>query len=106
MSPVPQDLHGAARLVAAVGDLQPPLPATSLGVAAPLRQQLGTIDSGRRRCLAIARLIDRATLGWTLAARSHSAGSDALAGHRLERRDLSHHPCLGLERDPPYSAHR
>ena len=34
------------------------------------------------------------------------AGSEALAGCRLECRDVSHHPCLGLERDPPYSAHR
>src|SRR2546422_382171 len=32
MSPVPNDLHGAARLVATVGDLQPPLPATSLNL--------------------------------------------------------------------------
>jgi hypothetical protein len=28
----------------------------------------------------------------------------ALAGHRLERLDGTHHPCLGLDRDPPYSA--
>jgi DNA primase len=106
MSPVPKDFHGAARLVAAVGDLQPPLPATSLGVVAPIRQQLGTIDSRRRRYIAVARPIDRATLGRTLAARGNFAGSEVLAVGRLECRDVSHHPRLGLDRDPPYSAHR
>jgi len=72
---VPQDLHGAARLVAAIRDLQPPLPATSLGVVAPIRQYLGTIDSGRRRCIAVTRSIDGATLGRALAARRHSAAA-------------------------------
>jgi hypothetical protein len=33
-------------------------------------------------------------------------GGEALAGYRLECLDAPHHPCLGLERDTPYSAHR
>jgi DNA primase len=41
-----------------------------------------------------------------LAAHGNFGGSHVLAGCRLECRDISHHPCLGLERDPPYSAYR
>ncbi len=93
-------------MVTAVWDLQPVLPATSLGVVAPIRQRLGTIDSERRRCVPVARSIDGATLGRPLAAGGIPAGSEALAGCRLECRDVSHHRCLGLDRDPPYSAHR
>ncbi len=32
------------------------------------------------------------------------AGGEALAGYPLERLDFTHHPCLGLDGDPPYSA--
>ena len=31
------------------------------------------------------------------------AGNEALAGRRLECCDVAHHPCLGPDRDPPYS---
>jgi DNA primase len=77
-----------------------------VGLVAPIRHWLGTIDSRRRRCIAVARPINRATLGRTLAARSNPGDNEALAGRRLERRDVSHHPCLGLDRDSPYSASR
>jgi DNA primase len=43
-------------------------------------------------------------VGWTLAASGNPAGGDALAGYRLERLHSTHHPCLGLDCDPPYSA--
>jgi hypothetical protein len=43
-------------------------------------------------------------VGCTLAATGNRAGGAALAGDRLERLDFTHHPCLGLDRDPPYSA--
>jgi hypothetical protein len=43
-------------------------------------------------------------VGRTLAASGNLAGGEALAGYRLERLDFTHHPCLGLDRDPPYSA--
>jgi DNA primase len=66
---------------------------------------VGTIDSRRRRRIAITRSIDGAA-GRTHGESGNSAGHEVLAGSRLERRDISHHPCLGLERDSPYSAHR
>ena len=77
-----------------------------MGVAAPTEQQLGAIRSRRRRCIAIARPIYRETVGRTVAASGNPIGNQALAGHRLERRDGTHHPCLGLDRHPPYSAVR
>jgi DNA primase len=43
-------------------------------------------------------------VGRALAAIRNSAVSEALAGYRLQRLDLSHHSCLGLDCDPPYSA--
>ena len=43
-------------------------------------------------------------MGGTLAASGNLAGGKALAGYWLERLDFTHHPCLGLDRDPPYSA--
>ena len=43
VSSLPQDIYGAARLVAAVRALPSPLPATSLGAAAPSGWQLGAI---------------------------------------------------------------
>jgi DNA primase len=45
-------------------------------------------------------------LGRTLAASGNFAGSEVLAGCRLQCRNVSHHPRLGLDGDPPYSAHR
>ena len=94
----------AARLVAAVRPLQPPLPPKSLGVATPSQCQLGAIRSPRRQPVAIARSVYRATVGCTLAASGNPAGGAALADHRLESLDSTHHPYLGLDRDPPYSA--
>src|SRR5215831_18460481 len=90
MSSVPKDVHGAARLVAALRDLQPPLRATGMGAVAPIRQRVGAIDSGRRRRIAVTRSIDGAALGRTPSARGNAAGHEALAGSRLERRDVSH----------------
>src|SRR6266852_6109833 len=46
LSPMPKDIHCAARLVATIRDLQPPLPAKSMGVVAPIRQYLGAIWAG------------------------------------------------------------
>jgi DNA primase len=43
-------------------------------------------------------------VGWSFAVSGNSAGGKALADDRLERLDFTHHPCLGLDRDPPYSA--
>jgi DNA primase len=77
-----------------------------MGAVAPIRQRVGAIDSGRRRRIAVTRSIDGAALGRTLVESGNSAGHEVLAGSRLERHDISHHPCLGLERDSPYSAHR
>jgi DNA primase len=77
-----------------------------VGVVAPIGQHLGAICSGRRRRVAIAGPIDGAALGRTLTAFGNLVGGEALAGYQLEYLDSSHHPCLGLERDPPYSAHR
>jgi DNA primase len=75
-----------------------------MGVAAPSQWQLGAIRSRRRRPVAIARPVYRATVGWTLAASGNPAGGAALANDWLERLDFTYHPCLGLDRDPPYSA--
>jgi len=106
LSSMPKDIYGAARLVAAVRDLQPPLPAKSLGVVTPIGQYLGAIGSRNQKRVSIARPIDGATLGWTLVGSGNAVSGETLAGHRLECRDASHHPCLGLGRDPPYSANR
>jgi DNA primase len=43
-------------------------------------------------------------VGGTLEASGNPAGGEALAGYQLERLDFTHHPCLGLDCDPPYSA--
>jgi hypothetical protein len=81
-----------------------PLQPTSLGVATPSQCQLGAIRSPRRQPVAIARSVYRATVCCTLAASGNTAGGAALADHRLERLDSTHHPYLGLDRDPSYSA--
>jgi hypothetical protein len=104
LSCVPEDFHSAARLVAAVRTLQPPLPARRVGVAAEGGRQLGTICSRRRRRVSVARSVHRAAMGRTLGASGSRAGGETLAGYRLERLDSTHHPCLGLDCDPPYSA--
>jgi hypothetical protein len=75
-----------------------------MGTAAPAGWHLGALHSRRRRLVAITRCIYSEAVGWKLAASGNSVGDQALAGYRLERLDLTHHPCLGLERDPPYSA--
>jgi DNA primase len=43
-------------------------------------------------------------MGRKLGASGSPAGGKTLAGYRLERLDATHHPCLGLDCDPPYSA--
>src|SRR6266446_6741860 len=101
---MPEDLYGAARLVAAVRSLYPSLPAGSLGVAAASRRQLGALHSQRRRRVAIARPVHRATVGGVLAESGNPADGEALAGCQLERFDATHHPCLGLDNDSPYPA--
>ena len=63
LSSLPEDLYGAARLVATVRALQPPLSATRPGVAAPSGWRLGTIRSRCRRCVTIARPVYRAAVG-------------------------------------------
>src|SRR5207248_5526304 len=73
-------------------------------VAAPSQWQLGAIRSRRRRPVAIARPVYRATVGWTLATSGNSAGGEVLARYRLQRIHCTHHPCLGLDRDQSYSA--
>ena len=99
-----EDIYSAARLVAAVRSLQPSLPTTSVGTDAPSGWHLGAIRSRHRRCEAFAGPIYGETMGGTLAASGISPGDHALAGHRLEPLNSTHHPCLGLDRDPPYSA--
>ena len=46
----------------------------------------------------------RATVGGTSDSSGNPAGGEALAGEQLEHFHSAHHPCLGLDRDPPYSA--
>src|SRR6202022_2270612 len=96
LPPLSENVYRAARLVAAVRSLQPPVPARSLGVAAPSGRQLGAIRSRRRRCDAITRPVYPATVGCTLAASGNPPGGAALADDWLERLDFTHHPCLGL----------
>jgi DNA primase len=43
-------------------------------------------------------------VGGTPASSGNPADGKALAGYQLERFDSAHHPCLGLDGDPPYSA--
>jgi hypothetical protein len=57
-----------------------------------------------RGCDAIAGTIHRAGLGGTPRASGNAADGKALAGCRLVRLDSAHHPCLGLDCHPPYSA--
>ncbi|MGB6397511.1 MAG: CHC2 zinc finger domain-containing protein, partial [Bradyrhizobium sp.] len=65
---------------------------------------LGAIGSRRRRRLTVARPVDGATVGRALTAIGNPAGGEVLAGYRLEHLDSTHHPCLGLDLDLPYSA--
>jgi len=43
-------------------------------------------------------------MGRTLAASGNPTDCETLAGYQLESLDFTHHPCLGLDRNPPYSA--
>src|SRR5437868_10505347 len=90
-------------MVAALWPLQPSLPAASMGVGTRIRK-LGTIGSRCQRSKPITRPIHSRAL--VLAAVPHCDPSvkQAVAGSRLEHFALTHHPCLGLERDQPYSA--
>jgi hypothetical protein len=103
---VSKDVHRAARVVTAVRILQFPLPAKSMGVVAGTAQYVGAICSGRRRCITIARPVDGATVGRAVAGVRNPALGEGLAGYRLECPRVSHHPCLGLDLDPAYSADR
>ena len=104
LSSVSEDLYGTARLVAGVRTLQPRVPATSLGVAAPTGRHLGTVRSRGRRPVAIARPIHGATMGRAIDTPGGSADSEVPASCRVQRRHSTHHSCLGLDRPPPYSA--
>ena len=60
--------------------------------------------SGCRGCGAIAGTIHRESVGDAPRASGNAADCEVPAGCQLVRLNSAHHPCLGLERHPPYSA--
>src|SRR5580658_9394657 len=89
---LPEDIYGAAGLVPGVRALQPSMPTTSVGTAAPGGWHLGAIHSRHRRRVAIAGPVYRATVGRTFAAPGKPVGGEALAGCGLQRLQPTHHP--------------
>src|ERR1017187_7501706 len=61
------------------------------------------MHSGCSGCDAITGAIHRARVGDTPGASGNRADCEALEGYRLVP-DSAHHPCLGLDGHPPYSA--
>jgi hypothetical protein len=77
-----------------------------MGAVAASGQQLGAVCSGRPGRVPLTRSVDGATVGRALAAVRNPAEGQALASRPLESRHAAHHPCLGLDLDPPYAAPR
>jgi hypothetical protein len=100
---VPENIHCAARMVAALWSLQPLLPTTSLGVGARIRK-LGTIGSRCQRSKPITGPIHGGSLVLAAVLSCDSSFKQAAAGSGMEHFAFTHHPCVGLERDRPYSA--
>ena len=103
MSAVPKDIHSAARMVAALRPLQLSLPATGMGVGTRIRK-LGTIGSRCQRSRPITGPIHSGALVLVVVSPGDPSVKQAVAGCGLEHAAPTHHPCLGLERDQPYSA--
>jgi DNA primase len=100
---VPENIYGAACVVAALWPLQPSLPATGMGVGARIRK-LGTIDSRCQRSKPIAGPIHGGSLVLAAVLPCDFFFKQVVAGSELEHFAPAYHPCLGLERDQPYSA--
>jgi hypothetical protein len=103
MRTLSEDIHCATRMVAALWPLQSWLPAASMGVGAPI-PKLGTIGSRCRRSKPITGPIHGGSLVLAAVFPGDSSVKQAVAGSQLEHFAPAHHPCLGLERDQPYSA--
>ena len=100
---MPENIHGPARMVTALWPLQPSLPTTSMGVGARIAK-LGTIGSRRQRSKPITGPVHGGSLVLAAVLPCDSSFKQAVAGSGMEHFAFTHHPCLGLERDPPYSA--
>jgi DNA primase len=103
MSAVRDNIYDFARLVASIRTFQSPLPATGMGVTAQSRQ-LGTIGSERQRSESNAGPVHIAPMGRTTFPHRGFSGEQAVARDGMEYFLSTHHPCLGLERNQPYSA--
>jgi DNA primase len=103
MSALSEDLHDSARVVSTLRTLQSQLPAKSLDIGAR-SEELGTIDSPRQRAGPNAGPIHRAPVGRPAILLLAFADDSVVAGRWAEHLRPIHHPCLGLERHPLYSA--
>src|ERR1700688_634044 len=103
MRTLPENIHSAARMVAALWPLQPSLPTTSMGVGARI-PKLGTIGSQRQRSKPITGPVHGGSLVLAAVLPCDSLFKQAAAGSGMDEFAPTHHPCLGLERDQPYSA--
>src|SRR5258708_7199204 len=103
MSALPENFHVSARVVPSLRTLQSQLPAKSLGIPAR-SDELGTIDSQRQRVGPNAGPVHRPPLGRPAVLLLAFADDSVVAGRWPEHFRSVHHPCLGLERRPPYSA--
>ena len=103
MRTVPENIHGAARMVATLWPLQLSLQATSMGIGARIRK-LGTIGSRSQRPKPITGPVHSGALVLAALPLCDSCVKQAAAGSGMEHFMPAHHPCLGSERDPPYSA--
>jgi DNA primase len=103
MRTLPENIHRAARMVAALWPLQLSLPATGMGVGTRIGQ-LGTIGSRCQRSKPITGPFHRGALVLAAGPLCDSSVKQAVARSGLEHIAFAHHPCLGLERDQPYSA--
>ena len=100
---VPENIYGAASVVAALWPLQPSLPAAGRGAGARIRK-LGTIGSRSQRSRPITGPIHGGALVLASVPPGDHSVKQVVAGRGFEYFALTHHPCLGLERDQPYSA--
>jgi hypothetical protein len=103
MRALPKNIHGAARMVATLWPLQLSLQATSMGVGARIRK-LGTIGSRCQRRKPITGPVHSEALVLAAVPLCGSSVKQAVAGSGMEHFMPTHHPCLGSDRDQPYSA--
>ena len=103
MRALPKNVHCAARMVATLWPVQLSLQTTSMGVGARIRK-LGTIGSRYQRRKPITGPVHSEAVVPAAVSLCDSSVKQAGAGSGMEPLAVTYHPCLGLERDQPYSA--